>query len=427
MLSNMSSRVFPSDPNADDMANNWGTQLVETMSGPCVPRHRIDSEIRIAVPGFRLLNLFGSGTCANERAMSIATDAHIDRCLIAMGSYVGGAPPLENLTSTNHVANWQLSLVKDPDECTNDAKRQTVALPYHVPNSKLTEEDLVEHENKCLDALVEKLILAKLCGKGYRALLLEYILSGSGGILSDAFLKMLGPVLQRFGVIVIADEIMTGGRVGPMMAMTSSLPKEFVDSIGYITFGKCLGCGMVLERVSVYDHNKGRGTSTELCNGEAILKFKAITERLQKGFIETKKNKVLLKLRLTDDSEDIWGRGLLMFTSKCRSSILRCLKNCLLPRLEDNKKTKLQLGCKATKWTRSVVNKCLFNSARQWMLKTREYEREQLESPYLLSLARYIATKPSQTTICPEQLCEYIGDKDTKEMVDEYRRKKNGD
>ena len=419
----MSFRFKPSEPNHDDMANNWGIGLIEPVKGSDVPPRRLDSEIRKVIPGFRLMSLVESGTTANERAISIATLANFDRCLIAMGSYAGGVGVLEKLSSSVALSNWQLSLVKDPEHCSDQAKQQTVAFPYHIPNSKLSDLQLAQYEDNCLKALEAKLIKARLCGKGYKSLLMEYILSGTGGVLSDAFLIKLAGILKRFHVSIIIDEIMTGGRVGPTMAMTMSLPIEFTACITFMMLGKIMGCGLVLEKISTFEEHKGRGTSTELQVGEAYEKFTCIQERIVLGYIGKKRQKVLAALKMDNNEDDNWGQGLMMFTSKSRSAVQRNLKNRLLPMLEMGKKTKLQLGVKDTCWNRISVNKHLMKSARRWIEYGKATENARFDSPYIVRLASFIADNPTEETIFPAQLMDYIGS-ESEQLVDEYRLKK---
>lgn len=379
------------------MVNNWGTGLIEDRTSYTPKKQSaLDSEIRKAIPGFKLFGMLANGTGANDMAVSLATSANYERCLFGMGSYSGGTGMLQTLSSTAHTANWQLSLVQCPEDCSPAAQEQTVALPYHINHGNLTTAAKQEMEKMCLDALNVKLMQAVLCGRPYKAIMLEYILSGTGGELSTRFLLELAKLLKTYHVTIIVDEIMTGGRCGPTMTITTGLPSEFIERVGFITLGKVMGCGLLLVKVKS-DFEKCRGTSTEVEAGEAYSKFTAIAERIFSGNIDVKREKVLKAIKL--GPEKVWGRGLLIFSSKARSGETMCLKNRMLPTLEVCQKTRIQLGFKDTKWTKAVVNAALFEQCRNWVEYAQVLHKRQLLSPYMLQLAKYVSDQPREEDV----------------------------
>ena len=132
---------------------------------------------------------------------------------------------------------------KVPD---HNIRWQIVALPYHLPCAKCSDDELRQYEKDCLEALNQKLLLATLWGTPFRAILLELILCGTGGELSNNFLRSFGALCEHYNVPIIVDEVMTGGRVGPNMTLASSTPIEFNNQVKFITMGKYNGCGMLL-------------------------------------------------------------------------------------------------------------------------------------------------------------------------------------
>lgn len=414
---------LPPEPNVDNMVNNWGTGLIqnERKYAESTP-DLLDGEIRKAVPGFKLIGVLESGTGANDRAISLATGANYTRCLFAMGSYSGGTGILQTLSSTQMTTNWQISLVQHPQDCSLAAQEQTVAMPYHIPHRDLMRASIQEMEKLCLDSLNVKLMHAVLRGRPYKAMLLEYILSGSGGELSVPFLLELAKLLKQYNVTIIADEIMTGGRCGPTMAITTALPTEFIERVGFVTLGKVVSCGLVLVRAKD-NYEKSRGTSTELEVGEAFYRFTTIAERIFSGFIDLKLQKVFKAIKL--DPDLVWGRGLLLFSNKARSGLQRGLKNRMLPTLEHHGKTRIQLGFTDTPWTKAVVHALLFEGCRSWMEHTQVLQSTQLLSPYMFELAKYISHHPrDEEQIYPSNYMAQIESSQEPELLALHKERK---
>ena len=65
----------------DDMANNWGCDLVFSLSQrkPAATFHELDRYVRSSVPGFKLSALKESGTAANEAAIAKACEHDFQR------------------------------------------------------------------------------------------------------------------------------------------------------------------------------------------------------------------------------------------------------------------------------------------------------------------------------------------------------------
>jgi hypothetical protein len=391
--------------NEDDMANNWGASYVEDVKTTSGTRIELDTLVRKHIPGYRLLDMVESGTSANDRVVSLATGGCYTKCLFGMGSYAGGVGMLHQYSTTELMQNMQLSLVKHPTDCNEQTREQTVAMPYMLHGDFSNEAELVKRESQCLDAILMKLTVASMNGSPYEVFLLEYFLSGTGGELSTRFLLKLATVLKRFNVAIIADEVMTGGRVGPDITITTTLPGEFTDCVEFITLGKCFGCGIVLEKQQVHLHRTGRGTTTQIEPNEAYAKFKAITDRLARGYIETKRQKVVAALKLNDVNNELWGRGLLMFSSKARTAVAGNLKCRLLPCLEIGNKTKLRGGFAMTEWTRTKVNEHLVSSFEWWLQASKSNNHL---SPSTLKIAEYIVRHPLTSVIHPEDVEDYI-------------------
>ena len=249
-------------------------------------------------------------------------------------------------------------------------------LPYWVDCRAFTLEERRNHETKCLRALHKKLIVAKLKGKPYRVLLIEYILGGTGGELSKHFLECLAPLLAMFEIVMIADEVLTGGHVGPTMAMTNTMPSLFLERVEFITMGKFLQCGLVLQKIPKKPtHRELRGSSTHYDFGKACMLWSMVSERQKTGVITERRKQALRCLKIDDrDKEARWGQGLLIFMTLTRNPVHTGLKNRCLPMMEPNLKL-TRLRCISSNWTRSTLCNELKQAALEWIEKQdKQYE-----------------------------------------------------
>lgn len=356
----------------DPMDNTWGCRL-------CIPNgrrfrgsgslHVFDSFIRGDVPGYFLKEIMACGSSANERALLLASNFCMEQCLFGLGCYLGGTDKLQNLSTSGYSTNHTLCLPKTVQEASEEAKSRTVPLPYFINSAGHNDDDHQHAEDSCLAALHKKLLVAKLKGTPYRVLILEYMLGGNGGELSSQFLSRLGPLLKHFDVVVIADEVLTAGRVGPTMLMTSSMPRQFTERVKYITVGKFMNLAVLLEQIPttpVSIAEELRGTSTHIECGEACGLWCEITNRVKNGVIDVRRQQVLSLLKITDGAENCWGKGCLIFSSLTREQVARGLKNRCLPLLEAKVKLK-KLTCKRSDWTRSTTNEVLVERRQQWL------------------------------------------------------------
>lgn len=369
----------------DGLDNNWGCQLViaknysSSRSGyGDKTRSELDFAIRSSVPKFMLSSLEKSGTAANEAAVGLATNYDTSSCLFGMGSYSGGFGSLATFSSSAFEEKCQLSLPAEPSSRNEKCIHQTIALPYWIDCANHTEMEQQDLETKCLINLERRLFMSRFCGKPIKALLFEIILGGNGGELSNDFLRDLGVLLSQFNVVVIVDEVMTGGRVGPSMTLTTNCPPEFQKCVGYITMGKFTGCGLVLSKApSKPTETEGpyRGPSTDIDLGDAFMYFTLVAEQLEIGVQTSRRNQVLKTLKLTRNKEHSWGRGCLIYGMKSCPYALQALKNRYLPLLDDQQKIEAYRA-KNSSNTRSSVCELLLERANAWLKTNKELENE---------------------------------------------------
>lgn len=418
----------------DDMVNNWGVNLLnEQLSFTRTKKtaNDLDRLIKQAIPGYQLRTLTPNGTTANSKAMEdICFEKRL--CLIAMGSYVGGdGSRLQELSSSTFDKNHYINEVVHPSATTytRPCFFQTVPFPYHINHRGLNPEYLFQLEAKCLRAIELKLTVALLNSRPYRGLLMEPMLSGNGGELTDRFLTGLAVVLKRFDVKVILDEVMTGGRVGPKtMLMLTGLPSTFRSCVEYVTMGKILNCGIVLEKKprKPTDQTPKRGESTLIEPGEAYMKFKAIANKIKSGAIASRRSEVLKVFGLSDEKENInedhWGRGCFIFTTKARPEVKQNLKCRLLPKLESTKLSKLTT--KESSLSRTKVCGMLFGAINEWCEGVRDSELQRNENnPFLVHFAFYLIAVKAPV-IFPNAVISFIGEEKTRSMADEIWTRK---
>lgn len=402
------------------MVNNWGCNLVNITGASCFTFHEMDRHVRSNAPGFQLYSLQVSGTSANEAAIGEATSYDPSKCMFAMGSYVGGSGQLEKMSTSSYFMQQKaLSIPVLPEDSTNEAKIQTVAFPYWVECQQFTETERLEMETKCLLALQKRILIRLMTGDPYKAILFEHILCGNGGELSDSFLVKVASLASKYGISIIVDEVMTGGRVGPYMTMTSSSPKPFRDNVSFVTMGKVFNCGVVLRKVpkSPMASNDTRGNSTHLDASEACMKWKEIQDRLDRNFA-TERRQQVLSLKKAQAKEDNWGKGCLIFTSKSRPAVSKGLKQRLLPMLEKRKLRKN--ATKPSEWNRSSVCNMLKSTTSKWLDHMEDCNWE--EWPFTTAVVEAIM-KPSTTAIKVDELLASLGPDKAEEMAAKVRAK----
>lgn len=408
------------------MENNWGANLVFECSKTKRNVHsfiKFDGIVRTSVPGFCLDRLVASGTEANAYAVDKLTSRNWDTLLVGMGSYVGGDEDLQPYSSSGFSRKQQLSLPKSPMDNTTSAlcARQTVALPYHIPFDGMDTKRLIAHEENCLRALHRKLLVATLAGKPFRALLMEFILGGNGGELSKRFLLQLAPLLVHFDIGVVADEVLTSGRVGPDMTVTTGLPTDFSNQVKYITCGKFTACGLVIKRAArkpLAVLEQYRGTTTHFPMSGACKVWMETMARLKDEATLKRRNEVLKAMNV--DESNNWGRGCLIFTSKARPSVKQGLKNRLLPMLEPGMKIG-KLKTVRTDFTRCAVSESLISVGEKWTAFMGEMDKR--DSPFVVELVEYIRSRQSpKFEFTDEMLLEHVGDERAREISQAHKQ-----
>ena len=401
------------------MDNLWGVNygladMVNNRSRICHRTiHEFDLRIRETVPTFMLNGLYDNGSTANESAIAEATGDQKPLCLFALGSYIGGSKGLTDLSS-GALAGNQLSFPISPTQATATCLAQTIPLPYHMQCSSVTKESIRAYERACYHSIERKLVFAELSGPPYKALLMELMLAGNGATLSDAFLKELAFLCQQHQITIIVDEIMTGGRVGPSMTTTQRCPVNFQNQVKYITLGKIFHCGIVLEKVPKRpQEGRGRGFSIPRDPSAAFLKWREMESHLEQGSIESRQRQVR-KLVRANDEEEMWGGGLLLFTTKTRSWVQKGLNNRLLPKVTN---APLQLGSNSqSKWTRSTVCQALMEATFKWIGAINDTQNR--NNPFLLSLVDFnLANRNPEFTFTTEEFLSFVGMEEAEEMA----------
>lgn len=303
---------------ADELENSWGVKYLLNEPKPARKSFgQFDELVKACVPGYQLHSIQSSGTDSNCVAVQLASNYDHSCCFYGIGSYIGGDQYNQELSTSMYDASSCISLPKYPENASPRCFEKTVPLPYHVPGAA-ADADVEDLEERCLRAFHKRLIARSLAGKRGCVLLLEYVLGGNGTNLSDRFLKKLAKVCKKNHCTVVADEILTGARAeGDWMCMTPSKPKEWIEIVEYITMGKFVNKALVLKKIprKPTAGEKIRGTSTmEDCGGPYAI-WDSVWKLRQAGAITTRKQEVVDALGLEKRRADVWGTGLLIFTS----------------------------------------------------------------------------------------------------------------
>lgn len=364
----------------DDLSNHWGCNLValgreqgkRKRTGKVLDDYTEFTKFRNIVSknvgeDFRLEVLLSCGSQSNLYAISSLTDGDTTRCLTAAGSYVSGnRGPLQSW-STSAMSPRQDSpcRIMLPDEVKKPfTVSHTTPLPYHIPGTMPT-TDLDAYESKCMAFLHERCLVAKMRGSPILGLFLELCLAGNGAVLSDTALHKIGLLAAHHGFKLIVDEIMTGGRTATML-MSTVTPASFRSNIAYITMGKWMKCGVVIVSEAQYElcydqHGEGRGASTTICSQTAARLWETVSAELSN--IDTRRQTVLSKLKV--ESNEAWGKGILIFANVKKSGYCKGLKCRVLPMITQTPVDTTKILRKQS-WTQHWVNTELVSSVEAW-------------------------------------------------------------
>ena len=370
---------------ADSLMNSWGTECVMAGGSRCGSTfHEFDADVRRSVPGYQLDICLSSGTFANHHAALKECDGDLEAALFGIGSYLGGLDYFQETSTAGFSSSNTFSVPKLVENATPHQIKRTAVLPHTLPNSAdIVSKELEKFEDRCLRLLQKRLLRHILDPrlKRIRVILMEYILSGNGAELRETFLIKLAHLLKAFDVVVIADEVMTGGRAGPCMTMTESLPAVWKECVSHITMGKWMGCGVVLRKTPKNVDKSAkevRGLSTKLSLGPPHQAWKAVQKKIENGDLMKRQQEVINSLNLNNkthgnplvtvchQTEFVWGRGLLLFSKYTRPINTQSLKNRMLPRLQP--KMKIRKGrAEVSSWTRSKMAKNIMSSLLEWV------------------------------------------------------------
>jgi hypothetical protein len=424
----------------DEMANDWGVDYVRITDK--LPRKTFDDFdvlIRQSVPGFKLDKILAAGTHVNMDALQQASDYNVSNCAFAYGAYVGGDEYLQEMSTSAYEASSSLSLPMSTDRATGRCMEQTVVLPYYVPGQHISQSTLDEYEDKCLRKFHKMLILRKWIGSPIRALLVELILGGNGAGLSNSFLDRLGGLCKQFDVVIVADEVLTAGRAGPGMTMTTSTPANFLERVEYITIGKFVKCALVLKKVPKKPTSHPmllRGTSTHHDVGEAYAIWKKVSESIKKNMIPERREQVEKAMRSSSQRRVLmWGSGLLLFSELRRGSNLHSLKNRLLPMLDTTVKIR-KLSCQKSEWTPAKLTASIMENGDHWFVAQAVSNSRDFQRAFISELIDFLfdqaqdRLEPADSKevgyirFRPEDVVSHMGEKKAKTLAYHLQRER---
>jgi hypothetical protein len=313
---------------SDDLHNHWGTILfilTKSDKSRYSPQSTIglDDEFKRIVATtfqnkFHLQKVCECGSSANIFAVVDSTRGDTGRCLYAAGSYLSSAGSvLSNYATSQFQINSPLSLIRDPtDSDTLSVRKAIIALPYHIIGSIIGTE-LETYEDLCFSTMHEKLLLYRVQGRPIMTLFLELMLAGNGATLSDRALRKISLLSQQHDFKIVVDEIMTGGRTGTLLLLTTKA-SEFISRVSHVTLGKWCQCGIIL--VSSEQHiielrqqdsvTAPRSSSTSIDLHQIIPYWNKINTILLMA--EIRRATVLKRFKCKEN--DTWGLGSMIFS-----------------------------------------------------------------------------------------------------------------
>ena len=167
---------------SDDLANTWGTNLVNMISSE--ENHEdvysnvleFDKFKRIISHHFSeeffLHKICLDGSSANLLAIIDGTFGNTSSCYIACGSYVSAHDTvLQNLSTSEFYLNASFSIIRMPDESDSHFTRhQVISLPYHIEGT-MTVSELEKYEDTCIRVLHEKCMMMRINGTPIKCIL----------------------------------------------------------------------------------------------------------------------------------------------------------------------------------------------------------------------------------------------------------------
>lgn len=219
----------------DDMSNEWGESLCrdsgidyddlknlgkQNNAGFLLLRKEISNTFKNE---FHLSAIASCGSDAQLIALTQATEGDFHSCMLACGSCVSSVSNgLKNWSTTAGIIEHGHAHILHPNLALSElARKQTVALPYHIPGV-LTNDQLKKYENRCLDELHVRCLLAKANNSPFKTMLMELVLSGCGATLGDAALIKIAQLSEHHGFSITLNEILTSGRTGNMLMVCDS-------------------------------------------------------------------------------------------------------------------------------------------------------------------------------------------------------------
>jgi hypothetical protein len=325
--------------------------------------------------------------------------------MVACGSYVSGTEGGLQGWSTSHfqIKNGP-SMIVHPDAVVDRfAKTHTVGLPYHIPGV-VSRQVLEEYEDRCLNELHFRCLLARMHDVPFKTLLMELVLAGCGGTLSDRALERIGNLAELHKFTITLDEIMTAGRTGTML-LVQQKPATFRKAVSHVTMGKWVGAGVVLaskkeaelalDGLDEDPNYYNRTLSNRVDCTRFVSSWKSTRNALKNA--AGRRNLVLKKLKL--DESQTWGAGVLLFTPIDRGGLCRGMKNRFLPLLTDTVVDATDCSKIRSEWLKPKMNKAIVSGVNAWVDYKPEkdlnadYENHDIYNAMCLFVERILACK----------------------------------
>jgi 4-aminobutyrate aminotransferase-like enzyme len=180
---------------------------------------------------------------------------------------------------------------------------------------------MTKEDGQTLDQ-AEKNALAKLAtelGKEMQAFMIELVNTVYGFELSDSFLKRMMSLMELFNAHLCVDEVMTAGRTSDKFLLSDKMGIK----ADYISLGKFMTQGVVLERRGINPSDPTRGRVGGISLGTSLVRMAEVLQEVKSfdaGTIERARSGMISHLKAIKRQPGeplhevvVWGKGAMVY------------------------------------------------------------------------------------------------------------------
>ena len=325
----------------DDGHNCWGNigtanqlQLVRSFSYPRtnpIPPLREEEELaalsrcsehlHLLAPHHLVFAIEGSGSAANLRMIEEASGHNLGNAGVGSGCYLTGdtTSPLWHFKLPCAMAPGLGTVpvhTARPAKSPSEFMLRLIPLPWHCP-ALMKEADYLTLEQAERESLRK---LAMELSTGMTAFMLELVNTSYGFELRSTFLRKLRDIMDSFQARLCVDEVMTAGRTSDNFLLSD----YYQLRAEYVSLGKFMTQGVVLERLGVNPQDPDKRRVTGISLGTSLIRMELVLREIasfKRGTVEEARERMITHLqslrKQPGDSHQqdlkVWGRGAILF------------------------------------------------------------------------------------------------------------------